>query len=983
MPKQALERIIDSRSGAATVLGGVGGGSSLVLSHSALLGLTTDDHPQYLRTDGTRTLTGNLSIDSGITVDGIDISAHAANPDAHHATATAGDGIGVSGQQISLASSVAGAGLAYASGVLSVGAGYGLAVNANDVQLAASAAGAGLTYTLGVLAVGAGLGMTVNADDVALTTPGTLTVATTNASTGNHTHAITSSSAPGATASLLASSALGALTLPLLTATTSLTTPLIAADVSLSIAPAVDINLSPVGDVVLGDGLTFRTNSFSTSYPIEGAILAETAVSGQYGLTVGVISVDELRTRVFVADEVRIDRGEEVWSKSYGIVAEDFTTPSSIGGTVVVTFESSPMVSGALFSTNDWLLFRTIDIDSGVVLSSVWGQVSGYTATNIQPFWNDLFPDDGWPDSSFPNIDLGTTTQDWTFTLRSGDTNYRIPNGQLGIDYGASGQSYIAFSVTDPIAAPFIRIRRWAGANPYTPANHDDTVYIGNLTGIAGGTGDRGIWTQSSDGTAWAELSDSGVILRNSGIDLYSGATRKVHIGSDGTDFWMGVSSADKRLSWDGSTLSVVGAITITSGSGYSVLTDTPTTIATINQAEAHNLTTSAANVFMETWDDPNALARWTNYTGSGELSIASISDGVAGGKALLVGNNSGNDMAWLICTHKLPYDATKTYRIRVRIKRTTGTGTVYVGFAGVASDGSTFVNTAGTNAYDSQHYHAASGSSPSTTWTEYVGYTRGFGTPTGTGGVGTALTPGAMHSSVRYVRPLIVVNYSGVAGQTYVDMISVEAISAAWYNIDSLPTRFGETPTTSGLYLTATHLGYYNGSAWKAWIASTGQFYFGGSSGAHLEWDGTYLKGVNASSATEWQASSADGLIYAGATVIGSHGIRFDNDLSPGVYDVAWENNGVSEGYIRGSYDLDDWLGLELYSSGYIFVTGNVDIVSGYLTTTDLRASKLTLDAVSTPSTPASGGVLYIDTSDGDLKVKFANGTVRTIEVN
>jgi hypothetical protein len=63
------------------------------------------------------------------------------------------------------------------------------------------------------LAVGAGLGITVNADDVALTTPGTLTVATTNNSTGNHTHAITSSSNPGASASLLSTTAAGLLTL--------------------------------------------------------------------------------------------------------------------------------------------------------------------------------------------------------------------------------------------------------------------------------------------------------------------------------------------------------------------------------------------------------------------------------------------------------------------------------------------------------------------------------------------------------------------------------------------------------------------------------------------------------------------------------------------------------------------------------------------------------------------------------------------------
>ncbi len=91
-------------------------------------------------------------------------------------------------------STLAGAGLTYALGVMAVGAGTGLTVNADDVQLSAigansffmnptglsavpsavagsTVAGAGLTYTTGgILAVGAGTGLTVNANDVQLST---------------------------------------------------------------------------------------------------------------------------------------------------------------------------------------------------------------------------------------------------------------------------------------------------------------------------------------------------------------------------------------------------------------------------------------------------------------------------------------------------------------------------------------------------------------------------------------------------------------------------------------------------------------------------------------------------------------------------------------------------------------------------------------------------------------------------------------------
>lgn len=51
---------------------------------------------------------------------------------------------------------------------LTVGAGPGITVNADNVALASSTAGNGLTYTSGVLAVGAGTGITVNANDIAI-----------------------------------------------------------------------------------------------------------------------------------------------------------------------------------------------------------------------------------------------------------------------------------------------------------------------------------------------------------------------------------------------------------------------------------------------------------------------------------------------------------------------------------------------------------------------------------------------------------------------------------------------------------------------------------------------------------------------------------------------------------------------------------------------------------------------------------------------
>ena len=61
-----------------------------------------------------------------------------------------------------------------------VGAGNGITVDADSVSLATSTAGAGLTYTSGVLAVGSGNGITVSADAIAVNLADTNTFTSTN-----------------------------------------------------------------------------------------------------------------------------------------------------------------------------------------------------------------------------------------------------------------------------------------------------------------------------------------------------------------------------------------------------------------------------------------------------------------------------------------------------------------------------------------------------------------------------------------------------------------------------------------------------------------------------------------------------------------------------------------------------------------------------------------------------------------------------------
>jgi hypothetical protein len=181
VPKNTPQRIIDQAkgtSGALFLSGGVGG-SGGVTDHGLLTGLADDDHGQY-HTD--------------------------ARGDVRYVplARTVGAGSGLTG-----------GGALSGDVTLTVGAGAGITVNADDVALASTVAGAGLTFAAGVVNVGAGAGITVNADDVALTTPGTLTVSSTNSATGSHTHAVTASSDVGTSpaAALLKSTSSGGLTL--------------------------------------------------------------------------------------------------------------------------------------------------------------------------------------------------------------------------------------------------------------------------------------------------------------------------------------------------------------------------------------------------------------------------------------------------------------------------------------------------------------------------------------------------------------------------------------------------------------------------------------------------------------------------------------------------------------------------------------------------------------------------------------------------
>jgi hypothetical protein len=155
--------------------------------------------PQFLKLDGSRALTGNLAVSAGVTIDGVDIGAHAADVNAHHVAASIQDsttidftitGQTISGSVIQSAldhGSIGGLGdddhTQYFNATrhtLLVHTNLGLTPNTRQVISGDGLSGGGDLSADRTLAVGAGTGISVAADSVAINLAANLTW------TGNH-----------------------------------------------------------------------------------------------------------------------------------------------------------------------------------------------------------------------------------------------------------------------------------------------------------------------------------------------------------------------------------------------------------------------------------------------------------------------------------------------------------------------------------------------------------------------------------------------------------------------------------------------------------------------------------------------------------------------------------------------------------------------------------------------------------------------------
>lgn len=232
---------------------------------------------------------------------------------------------------------------------------------------------------------------------------------------------------------------------------------------------------------------------------------------------------------------------------------------------------------------------------------------------------------------------------------------------------------------------------------------------------------------------------------------------------------------------------------------------------STIGSINAHMISRAQHGVFIETFEE--LPATWNLRASLGTQVESIVSTGETGGKAY-----KAEGYVWRAFPRNIPFDPSKLYRIRVRARRTATTDTAkdvfYCGVEGVAGDGVTLVNTAGSDSSGSQHYVAASGvDSGSWTvdvWQVYTGWFKGHGTYVAN--ASDARSPSGLHANVRYFRPLFILNYdSGPTGNKMeldyiaVDVFDEESQARTYEVLDASGTN-GIRPTAGVLEGSAVH---------------------------------------------------------------------------------------------------------------------------------------------------------------------------------
>ncbi|MDS1097192.1 TipJ family phage tail tip protein, partial [Acinetobacter baumannii] len=204
-----------------------------------------------------------------------------------------------------------------------------------------------------------------------------------------------------------------------------------------------------------------------------------------------------------------------------------------------------------------------------------------------------------------------------------------------------------------------------------------------------------------------------------------------------------------------------------------------------------------------------NAQGDWTFFNTSGEYSIVAQADGQAG-RVIQLGNNAGNDIVWMHPNNFIPFDATKTYRLRARYRRRAGTGTIYLGVSQKTPDKALYVTTANALSGDmgSSNYVVNAHAPAIDEWQEIVAYIKGRSAGAASGS-GSKTSPRTVSQQAGFITTMFIANYSAQTGIVELDYLILEDAEAIVGNdanasaISALDTKVSEV---DGRLTTATN---------------------------------------------------------------------------------------------------------------------------------------------------------------------------------
>lgn len=625
---------------------GSGGGDPT--DHGTLDGLADDDHVMYLRADGGRQLVGNLTVAAGITLDGVDLSAHAIDPDAHHDAVDAAQGIQITGTQT--------VGILLASP-------SGLDFSSGGLQIAQGVAGNGLTMSAldKILHVGVGAGLSATADQIDLAlSPDTLTVSTTNTASGaDHAHAITTSSNPGAAASILATDASGKLQLEYaginVTPGSSDNRLTINGDLRFigsrkihSTTDGYNLTLAPNGDLILdptgNDVLPFANYDIIFGAPLKKYLK---------------LYVAELEADQLVAQDVIATIGGRI------IVAPTTVITSPVGASdgFIIVKHNEPIRNDTLWLEArlqfEMMLVVGYQIVGGVINTSVYisgdhtSEITSSLTLRIEDSSLDAYDGtytvnsvtynsgSGQTEIGLDSFTGNPTAGGYILAIEQSDGSYDYPvtrdrdgsganswiEGDAVINTGIAGDGWIDLYALGGLgtAGPTIAgvVRQSTTYNDFAPS-----WAIGNLNGLYGYSGDT-----PGVGLGQYVSGDTHITIdSNNGIRFFDGLTTVVGQWQPGGDIQIGEVATNKanilwdqsagRINFRGGTGGTVVSVyidtdgSVVAGSGVAILDDEGLTVAN-STSDAWNRARGLKIYDSTAAEDIFRIWSWVDTTGS------------------------------------------------------------------------------------------------------------------------------------------------------------------------------------------------------------------------------------------------------------------------------------------------------------------------------------------------------------------------------